>query len=100
VKEVATPVIFRNMLGVCIGLYSWWYYYSFEPVFNPAWIGIIIAAFLITLVVLIVSKNSVLGLLLVVLVYIVYGPGLALSLNQFLPLVGGLVAANALWKII
>lgn len=97
---MATPVIFRNMLGVCIGLYAWWYFYSFEPVFSPAWIGVIIAAFIITLVVLIVSRNPMLGLFIVVLVYMVYGPGLALSLQQFLPLVGGLVAANALWKII
>jgi len=97
---MVTPVIFRNMLGVFIGLYAWWYFYSVEPVFSPAWIGVIIAAFVISLVVLIISKNAVLGLLLVVLVYMVYGPGLVLSMQQFLPLVGGLMAANALWKII
>lgn len=97
---VATPVIFRNMLGVCIGLYAWWYFYTFEPVFSPAWIGIIIAAFIITLVVLIISRNPVLGLFLVGLGYVVYGPGSALSLQQSLPMVGGVVAANALWKII
>lgn len=97
---MATPVVFRNMLGVCIGLYAWWYFYSVGPVFSPAWIGVIVAAFVISLVVLIISKNAMMGLVLVLLVYMVYGPGLALSLQQFLPLMGGLAAANALWKII
>ncbi len=97
---MATPVVFRNVLAIFIGLYSWWYFYSMAPAFSPAWIGVIIAAFVISLMVLIISQNTVLGLLLVILVYIVYGPGPVLSVQQVLPLVGGLAAANALWKII
>lgn len=98
---MAASTVFRQLLATLIGTFAWWYYYTVEPItLYPEWIGIIIAAFIISLIVAIISENIMLGLMIVAAVYVVYGPGLAWSVSQFLPLFGGLVAASALWKII
>ncbi len=98
---MSSSTVFRHLLAVLIGAFAWWYYYTVEPVaVYPAWMGSIIAAFIITLVVVIISENIALGLVIIMAVYVVYGPGLTWAVNQFLPLFGGVAAASAIWKII
>jgi hypothetical protein len=98
---MAVSTVFRQLLGFLIGVFGWWYFYAVEPfIIYPYWVNIIIAAFLISLVIAIISENMVLGLFVIVLVYVAYGPGLTWSVNQFMPLFGGVVAASAVWKII
>ncbi|MDT3700622.1 MAG: hypothetical protein RO469_14520 [Thermincola sp.] len=98
---MTVSTVFRQLLGLLIGVFAWWYFYAVEPfILYPYWVNIIIAAFLISLVIAIVAENMVLGLMVVILVYVAYGPGFAWSVNQFLPLFGGMVAASAVWKII
>ncbi|PKM83387.1 MAG: hypothetical protein CVU89_01155 [Firmicutes bacterium HGW-Firmicutes-14] len=98
---MAASTVFRQLLAVLFGTFAWWYFYTVEPIETyPAWLGVIVAAFIITLVVTIISENILLGLLVITAVYVVYGPGLTWSQHQFLPLFGGVVAASAIWKII
>ena len=98
---MATSTVFRHLLAVLFSAFAWWYYYTVEPVgIYPEWMGSIIAAFVITLIVVIISENIGLGLVIIMAVYVVYGPGLTWTVNQFLPLLGGVVAASAIWKII
>ncbi len=98
---MAVSTVFRQLLAVLFGAFAWWYYYTVEPFpFYPQWVGIIFAAFIITLVVAIISENIMLGLVIITLVYVIYGPGLTWSVNQFIPLFGGVTAASAVWKII
>lgn len=93
--------VFRHLVAVVFGAFAWWYFYAVESfVFYPQWVSVIVAAFIISLVVAIISENLVLGPVLIMLVYILYGPGLVWSFNQFIPLFGGVAAASAVWKII
>jgi hypothetical protein len=98
---MAASTLFRQMLAILFGAFAWWYYYSVEPfVIYPPWVSVIIAAFLITLVITIISENILLGLVVITLVYLIYGPGFTWSVNQFVPLFSGVIAASAVWKII
>lgn len=98
---MAVSTVFRQLLAFLVGVYAWWYFYTVGPfIIYPQWVGVIIAAFLITLVIAVIAENMVPGLLVITLVYIIYGPGLTWSVNQFMPLFGGMVAAGAVWKII
>jgi len=98
---MATSTVFRHLLAVLFGAFAWWYYYTVEPVVvYPTWMGSIIAAFVITLIVVIISENIALGLVIIMAVYVVFGPGLTWAVSQFLPLFGGVVAASAIWKIV
>ena len=98
---MTVSTVFRQLVGFLLGVFAWWYFYTVEPfIIYPEWVSVIIAAFLITLVIAIISENVVLGLLVITLVYVTYGPGFTWSVNQFLPLFGGMVAASAVWKII
>ncbi|WP_418791649.1 hypothetical protein [Phosphitispora sp. TUW77] len=98
---MATSTVFRHLLAVLISSFAWWYYYAVEPVVSyPTWMGSIMAAFVITLIVVIISENLSLGLVIIMAVYVVYGPGPTWVLNQFLPLFGGVVGASAIWKIV
>ncbi|MFA5882052.1 MAG: hypothetical protein WC834_07630 [Eubacteriales bacterium] len=98
---MAASTVFRQLLGVLFGAFAWWYYYTVEPmVFYPQWVSIIAAAFVITLVVTIISKNVLIGAVVSTVVYVVYGPELTWSVNQLIPLYGGVIAAGAVWKIV
>ncbi len=98
---MAATTVFRQFLAVFFGTFAWWYYYTVEPlVIYPQWVSIIIAAFVITLIITIISENTLLGLVIITLVYIIYGPGLVWSENHFIPLYAGVIAASAIWKII
>jgi len=98
---MAASTVFRQLLAVLFGAFGWWYYYTIDTiVIYPQWVSVIVAAFIITLIVTIISENLVLGLLMITVVYVIYGPGLAWSVNQFLPFFGGVAAAGAVWKII
>jgi len=98
---MAASTVFRQLLAILFGAFAWWYFYTVEPFeIYPPWIAVIIAAFIITLVVAIISENILLGLVMIMVVYILYGPGLVWSVNQFIPLFGGVIAAAAVWKII
>jgi len=98
---MAASTVFRQLLALLFGAYAWWYYYTVEPfVINPSWVGVIVAAFVITLVIAIISENLALGLVVIMAVYVVYGPGFTWSQSQFVPLFGGVIAASAVWKII
>jgi len=98
---MAAPTVFRQLLAVLIGTFAWCYYYNVEPFINyPQWVGIIIAAFIITLIVAIISENIMLGLVMITVVYVIYGPGMVWSVNHFIPPYAGVIAASAVWKII
>ena len=98
---MSASTVFRQLLALLVGAFAWWYFYTVEPfVVYPQWVGVIAAAFIITLVMAIISENIVLGLVVIAIVYVIYGPGLTWSSNQFGPLFGGLIAASAVWKII
>lgn len=98
---MAVSTVFRQLFAVVFGLFAWWYYYTVEPITTyPHWAGIILAAFLISLVMAIISENLTLGIVTILAVYLFFGPGLMLSFNQLLPLIGGTAAASAFWKII
>lgn len=98
---MAAPTVFRQLLATLIGAFAWSYYYSVDHfVSYPQWVGIIAAAFIISLIVTIISENILLGLVMITMVYVIYGPGLAWSVNQVIPLFAGVIAASAVWKII
>ncbi len=93
--------VFRQLLAVLVSALAWWYYYTANPlIINPPWVSIIIASFVITLTVAIISENIWLGFVIITAVYLVFGPGFRWSAAQFVPLYGGVVAAGAIWKII
>lgn len=98
---MSAPTVFRQLLALLFGTYAWWYFYTVESLtFYPGWVNVVVAAFVITLIIAIISENILLGFMVITVVYVIYGPGLIWSVNQFLPLGGGLVAATAVWKII
>lgn len=93
--------VFRQFTGAFMGAFAWKYFFTVDPfVFSYHWVGLIVAAFVIALVMAIVSENLILGVIVITGAYVAYGPGMAWSVNQFLPMYGGLVAASAIWKII
>ena len=93
--------VFRQFTAAFMGALAWRYFFAVDP-FNYSyhWVGLIVAAFVIALVMAIISENILLGVVVITGVYISYGPGFTWSVNQFLPMYGGLAAASALWKII
>lgn len=93
--------VFRQFTAAFVGSLAWKYFFTVDPfAFTYHWVGLIVAAFVIALVMALVSENILLGVIVITGVYIAYGPGFAWSLNQFLPMYGGLAAASAVWKII
>lgn len=93
--------VFRQFTAAFLGAFAWEYFFAVDPFnYSYQWVGLIVAAFVIALVMAIISENILLGVVVITGVYIAYGPGFAWSVNQFLPMYGGLAAASALWKII
>lgn len=93
--------VFRQVFAALLGALAWKYFFTVDPfVFSQEWIGLVIAAFIIALIMAIISENILLGLVVITGIYIAYGPGFMWSTNQFLPMYGGAAAASAIWKII
>lgn len=93
--------VIRQFAAAFMGAFAWKYFFTVDPfMFSQEWIGLIVAAFIIALIMAIISENILLGVVVVTGVYIAYGPGIAFSIPQFLPMYGGVVAASAIWKII
>lgn len=93
--------ILRQLTAAFLGSLAWKYFYILDPfAFDHQWVAVIITAFVIALIMAFVSENILLGVVVVTGVYIAYGPGIAWSFNQFLPMYGGVAAASAIWKIV
>ncbi len=97
---MTASTVFRQLLAILFGAFAWWYFYTVEPIeVYPPWIEVIVAAFIISLVVTIISENILPSLVMIMVAYVLYGPGLTWSVHQFIPLFGGVIAASAVWKI-
>ncbi len=97
---MTASTLIRHGVACTLGVFSWWYFYSAGNIFYPAWIGVIIAAFVITLVVVIISNNVLLSLCIVVAYFIIFAPGIWLIFKDALPILGGSVAGISVWKIL
>ncbi|ADG81605.1 hypothetical protein Tfer_1509 [Thermincola ferriacetica] len=92
--------LIRHGVACVLGTFAWWYFYSAENIFYPPWLGVIVAAFVITLVVVIISGNELLIFAITGFYFLILFPDSATAFNDLLPVLGGIVAGTALWKIL
>lgn len=97
---MTASMLIRHGVACTLGLSAWWYFNSVGNIFYPQWIGVIVAAFVITLVVVIISNNVFAALIIVALYLIAFKPNIYLAMKDILPIAGGTIAGVSLWKIL